>query len=706
MDEENGVLPSLPGDISVIRFASARAQEIMALTKMIENPQTTKLIFQKLPCHMRRRAMSHNPNRMPRTLREAHKAQMAKSGPALQPKRPRRKYRRRPSRLLEEYKRRSNNNTWLETHIWHAKRFHMTVKWGYRLPEQSCARSHRFCYRSVAHHCILMDISYLCCIEIKGPEEEIIKGLSSLCDPKIGPTFAAKAYLNGNHEGRVTVFKRNNFSIGPIGWVTYLWRNGDTPDMRTLWTWSHPAFCEQFRHELSATFNSDLENSMETSEVKVVFRKITNNRFRLRGPNSYSVISALLDPDTRKTFSGSQSPGRVIGVEVRDPRMILPQSRTKNSYSEFSNCDAIGLSNSKLWEETVRDQVTQLRKSFPDHVITKRRSQLLVPGTELPPQPEEIPIPILIVNASNESSGEFVPGCDVIFPAGWGTAFWLALIYSGGHAGGLKDVASMNFEHQICRDLCLEIDSDAGKAKTDQHKSELMEKYFRKPPKTRTNFIKLATPFPFSIDWDHLLKNWMERVESGFVILRDKKLLSALTIKNNNSLPDAIQNKPFLVPVTVRVKHGIPHEFSMICLPKEEDKFGSQINEPVHKDLAAKERKTLRQQHRSLLKNLAKKRKEVRDKSAKDVGYSSATVIATHKEKMRSLWLPSPGDLRTSYVRPIMGFVTQGEFGLSEGKGIGRGYIVVHALPKLTASSVLVRNPGTNLYMWADIVFG
>lgn len=254
------------------------------------------------------------------------------------------------------------------------------------------------------YFCKLQDISYLCCIEIKGPEAEIINGLSSMCETKIGPTFAAKAYLNGNHEGRVMVFKRNNFSNGPIGWVTYLWRNGDTPDKRTLWTWSHPAFCEQFLHELNATFKSDQESAMETNEV--TFSKIKTNRFRLRGPNSYSVVSALLDPETRKTFSGSQSPGRVIGVEVRDPRMILPQSRSKNISSELTNCEAVGLSSSKLWETTIRDQITQLRKSFPDHVITNRRSQLLVPGTELPIQPEEIPIPMLIVNASNESNGK------------------------------------------------------------------------------------------------------------------------------------------------------------------------------------------------------------------------------------------------------------------------------------------------------------
>jgi Ribonucleases P/MRP protein subunit POP1 len=76
-------------DIAVVRFAAARAREIAILNAVIgnihylfrytraknhvlylENSKSTKL-FQKLPCHMRRRAMSYNPNRMPRPLREA-----------------------------------------------------------------------------------------------------------------------------------------------------------------------------------------------------------------------------------------------------------------------------------------------------------------------------------------------------------------------------------------------------------------------------------------------------------------------------------------------------------------------------------------------------------------------------------------------------------------------------------------------------------
>ncbi|EFX87431.1 hypothetical protein DAPPUDRAFT_312280 [Daphnia pulex] len=693
---------NVPSDLSVVRFSSVRAQEIVALTKMIENPQCTKLLFQKLPCHMRRRAMSHNPNRMPRTLREAHKAQMAKSGPATQPKRPRRKYRRRPSRLLEEYKKRSSKVSWLETHLWHAKRFHMVIKWGYRLPERSCARSHRFCYRSVAQHCLLMDISYLCCVEIQGPQDEIVRGLISLCDPKTGPTFGASTFLNGTREGRVIIFKRNKFSSGPIGLVTFLWCNAGNPDVRTLWIWSHPAFYQQFLCELNSIFESDSDLLSKPPGVKITLNKGKLNRFRLRGPFAHSVVSSLFDKETRGASSLSQSPGFVTSVEVRDPRMILAQTRIKASSSTVGNCELVGLSQSKLWDASVRDQITNMRTSLPDHVINNRRSELLVPGTELPVQPEEIPIPILIVNASHESN-DFVPGCDVILPAGWATAFWLALIYSGGHAGGLKDAGSMNFEYGICRDLCLEIDSEAGKATAVDRKMNLMEEYFRRPPKTRTNFIKLATPFPFCVDWDRLTIDWIGQSESGFTVLRDKKLLSGLCQKNRIVLPEILLSQPYLVPVTVRVKHGSPQEFSMICLPGADDKVNSVINEPIHQDPCAKERKMLRQQHSSLLKSLAKKRKEFREKDGTIGDFSSATAIAVHKEKTRSLWLPSSCNLKTSFARPIIGFVTQGDFGLSEGKGIGRGYIVIRAISQIPLSLVLVRNPGTNLYMWAEI---
>ena len=75
--------------------------------------------------------------------------------PRAETKRPSRKHRRRPSNLLNEYLRRQRSKKWLETHIWHAKRFHMTEKWGYKLPLHPNDKGARASYRASAKHCLL-----------------------------------------------------------------------------------------------------------------------------------------------------------------------------------------------------------------------------------------------------------------------------------------------------------------------------------------------------------------------------------------------------------------------------------------------------------------------------------------------------------------------------------------------------------------------
>ena len=57
--------------------------------------------------------------------------------------------------MLEEYNRRKKKHAWLETHIWHAKRFKMTECWGYKMAEQPCDKGFRAAYRASAQGCIM-----------------------------------------------------------------------------------------------------------------------------------------------------------------------------------------------------------------------------------------------------------------------------------------------------------------------------------------------------------------------------------------------------------------------------------------------------------------------------------------------------------------------------------------------------------------------
>ncbi|KAL1129049.1 hypothetical protein AAG570_013581 [Ranatra chinensis] len=334
-DETLGGSEKLPLNLNVKYFTKARMKEIEALTEAIEDPLQQGMLFQRLPRHMRRRAMGHDDKRMPKKLRKTFSVLLEKCGTKDQPKsRPRRKYRRRPCHLLDEYNRRQREFIWLETHIWHAKRFHMVNKWGYKLANYPNDKCFRACYRATAQHCLLQDISYYNCIEIRGELEKLLNGFTQHTSTACGLTFSAKCFLNGTKEGQVTFFRRNQYPKGAIGDVSFIWKPEiESDNTRIIWVWVHPALFEEFITEMTCTFelsqvvpddscemevcdvpentDSDFTNSVEGKKLKlknIPFVKVpkyenklsgislhvlkdTLNRFRLTGPLTQSVIT-------------------------------------------------------------------------------------------------------------------------------------------------------------------------------------------------------------------------------------------------------------------------------------------------------------------------------------------------------------------------------------------------------------------------------
>lgn len=344
-DEFLGGSQQLPREVHIMKLVSARASEIAAMTYSIgtlndtrnyydklkffhctmyifilntlikkllliniftENPQQTKLVFQKLPVYMRRRVMSHNAKRLPRRLQEAHLNQMTKSGLPPNTKRSSRRYRRRPRNLLAEYTRRQRNKIWLETHIWHAKRFKMMEKWGYRIASYANDKCFKANYRAMAKHCLMQDISYYTCVEINGHQEILKETLKSHCNP-FELTFAAKIFMEGTREGTVMFFKKNGYPQFPIGHVHFLWRPNQS-DLRTIWIWVHPSFLDDFVAEIISSFefkhnthcattsNQTLDSCLYINEkdCTMTVHKNTFNRFRFYGPLTINVLTNAL----------------------------------------------------------------------------------------------------------------------------------------------------------------------------------------------------------------------------------------------------------------------------------------------------------------------------------------------------------------------------------------------------------------------------
>lgn len=441
-DSSLGGNQDLPTHINVLKFASFRCKEIATMRKHLSTTSGSKLAFQRLPKHMRRRAMSHNIKRVPRRLRQIHLSQMTKSGLASGLKRPSRKYRRRPKNLLDEYVRRKRRVRWLETHIWHAKRFHMVEKWGCKLGDRPCDKAFRACYRATVKHCLVQDLSYLRCLEVEGPLEVLVKKFKEMGEDS-GLSIGAKAYVGGKREGRMVFYKKGETARKAIGPVNFVWRSTEVEDCGRVWFWVHPAFYTDLLETFLSTFEV-LKNSMDTEDVcdikyvnganKVVITEFSDcfNRFRLTGPLAQSVLvnslkfpsvkspsewfsSYLNDNENRQTFADQIDywksiknisntsvlpPHIVVSLIVTDPRYNFPKNRTK-ALPENLTLDNVSclyeiptnINASPLWQKEIQNAVQKSKISDTD--ICEIRQQLLVPGTDLPDSGE--PIPIILI---------------------------------------------------------------------------------------------------------------------------------------------------------------------------------------------------------------------------------------------------------------------------------------------------------------------
>ncbi|XP_010224650.1 PREDICTED: ribonucleases P/MRP protein subunit POP1 [Tinamus guttatus] len=619
----------MPRYITASTFAQARAAEINAMLKAVAQKSSNSLVFQTLPRHMRRRAMSHNVRRLPRRLREIARKEAEKTvhQKKEQSKAKCRKARRRHINLVAEFNRRQRKNIWLETHIWHAKRFHMIKKWGYCLADRPTEKCYRACYRAMTKHCLLQDLSYYCCLELKGKENELLKQLARVCSPDTGLTFGTDFCLSGRFQGSLDLYRADRYPEDLLGPVTFIWKPRDVSENRQLWIWMHPALKQDILSELKAIFQCSepeeicipepcatlIQEEKQTDtavslgkkrkkedkegEKDVPVKKIIGDgtrdplqpyswaspatgvvisdqtmeilRYRLIGPLSHSVLAETLkaaalqtemaDSETelnnwwvesckdsekvslhqRQTaifelLEGISSPaemlaGTILGLTVGDPRVNLPKKKTKTmpdpeKYKDYDKVRTLTFegiplecAHSFIWDQDIRKNVTENKISEQD--LNRMRSQLLVPGSQLDLGPSESKIPVLLVQHPGKMAGEDRPGWgsgwDIYIPKGWGMAFWIPLIYRGVRVGGLQEGLKHSEYKRTPHTPNDYPDCPAGIQFAKELENSLLEKFKRRPPAKRSNYVKLGTLSPFLCPWGQLTKNWEERMKAS-----------------------------------------------------------------------------------------------------------------------------------------------------------------------------------------------
>ncbi|EGO23569.1 hypothetical protein SERLADRAFT_416006 [Serpula lacrymans var. lacrymans S7.9] len=462
-------MKGLPTVLDVEKFTEARAFEIDAMQTAMKNASasSTHRAWQMLPRHLRRRAASHDVRRVPLRLREKARAEMDPvRRKALGRSIPKRGKGKQISRT-EAFLKRQRDKTWLETHIWHAKRMKMENLWGYRLAVQPTEKSFRPSHRAAVHGSILHDASYYSLIEIKGSEVIIKSLLEMCCDPQ-GPGI--KRCMTGARVLDSHIYKPGRYPFDLIAPVTVLWMpvaagdpikppkktvlrsssnskkskrqdkgeqggpsTAQTPPSagdRVVWVRCHPAVHDTIFTALQTSASLSLQSAKQQDQSKHYEIEIADlrgqvNVFEIMGPKSSQVIKGALSPandDKREEFkkfwssltdlqtTASLPRGMVVGFKVLDPRLKFPPKNARPQSNESglpTSSPDFSFPTSILAQSQIWDEEKRngLKKPrYKKKDLDERRSKNLVPGQGLNPLRQDDRIPVLLIQRSIENT--------------------------------------------------------------------------------------------------------------------------------------------------------------------------------------------------------------------------------------------------------------------------------------------------------------
>ncbi|KAF8582845.1 POP1-domain-containing protein [Ramaria rubella] len=368
----------LPSAIDVEKFTEARSFEIAAMQSAMESAQgsSTQRAWQALPRALRRRAASHDVRRVPVRLREKARAEMDPAKRKALGRKPPKRGKAKQVTRTQSFLKRQRDKTWLETHLWHAKRMHMKNVWGYRLSETPTEKSYRPSHRSAIRASIIHDTSYMCTISISGKQFLLEKMLANCCDCQ-GAGPGAIRYTLGSRIHETHLYKPGAYPCSLIAPITIMWKSlapvsvpvppdpegsstnanqaatskpkkrrrgkgkstedvapqasakPDSHAFRTLWIRVHPSAWPEVWHAVREAASEDKNKSKgpEPEEsIHLVDLRSQVNSFELMGPRSSQVFSGamtLVNGDVRPIFKQFWDQFKVLHSPGSVPRGMV-----------------------------------------------------------------------------------------------------------------------------------------------------------------------------------------------------------------------------------------------------------------------------------------------------------------------------------------------------------------------------------------------
>jgi ribonuclease P/MRP protein subunit POP1 len=474
-----------------------------------------------------------------------------------------------PPTATSKYKRRQVNKTWLPTHLWHAKRAHMTRPtqplWRMAIPLRPTEKSYRPThYASSSRGCVAWDMSYMSTVACVGTEHTLMNMLVALkfgADRNFGRmrrwkagTRFAEGFAHTVEKGRL---------LGPVTvlWATAPVKQIQSPDIaapteeiakdatkskrqkvkldRKILIQVHPSIFKEFWIELLRAAK------MQKPQVLVEDLRFEIGSIQVMGPASTEALLAVLRPRHEPTeadvalraweaLAGLSNPASLprqamLSFDIVDPRLDHPPKQIKMP------CDpaSIGLLNELLvaWPVDEARPIMNLMSykarwlastKMPSQKAINRRRAAAGPGQPIVPIEKDPAIPVtLLANRPASSVPNAQGSWTVLLPWCAVDAVWRSLQYypiSTGRTprfGGLEQTRQIAFEQLTPWFPADMPGTEAGKAWERTESEKRFDKWVRRPPSRRLRWDLVDVGLGrlgelgrgWACDWEYLFKD-------------------------------------------------------------------------------------------------------------------------------------------------------------------------------------------------------
>lgn len=471
---------------------------------MKEDNTPTKTSRRRTPTsHMRLRNETQKKLQKLGSLAKAKRAESNKLGPdkegsekatLIPPRIPRLKANslNSPAKPPAKFRKRQLHKSWLPTHLYHAKRAHITLAaeplWRFAIPLTPNDKCYRTTHRAASSRgCVAWDTSYMSTLRLEGVEASLLSLLRGLGVEECMLTGrVGKKWRTGTRGWNGWVSERDG-EKRPMAKVVIIWcvSNAGTiersPDdleskkeKRQIFLRLHPsAFLQVWNEVLKVA-------RMQRPQVTVEDLRFEIGSIEIIGPNSTEALIGALSPVAATggatlpenppetiwpllggvTNPASMPPNALLAFEVSDPRLHYPPRSGITSPSPASNNGLLQLLSDWPPDNTQRSAAIFDRAArytacrlLPSQKAINRRKGAALPGTFPDSLPEDPRIPVLLI-ASRSSSAAGQGSWTVLVPWKCVLPVWYSLMHhplsSGGNPrfAGLQETRQIAFEQR------------------------------------------------------------------------------------------------------------------------------------------------------------------------------------------------------------------------------------------------------------------